>query len=1057
MLGREMGGLAEQIGLVSGGRRFAWAIPNSVFGKRGLDAVGATRTIRCHGSFGVEMSNWNKVNGLSCKRFAFALAALWIGTAGCGEVKLDDSVVPQDAGANVEADVGHTPSDIAAEVAGGCSKDLECANMKGKTPCNLPGCDVPTGKCVLKPREVGETCTNPLDEASECEKATCDKDGTCFKAPKAEGTKCGTNVCGKKCAAGACVSTTEKDYDDKLPCTKDYCDQGNDIKHDPLTGLEYPCSDNDKCTADDICVGGQCKGQLITCTDGVLCTFDSCDKAKGCVFLPDNKKCTGTEPCLNIACDLTADCTATTPKLDACNDGDACTTNDLCDKGLCKGKPDLVKCGCTSDADCAKNNTLCGGKYKCVASTKVCELDPATVVSCTPGGGGCSISACAPATGKCVSKDANDGKECDDDNLCTSDTKCAGGSCKGAPTSCDDKNPCTADSCTPGAGCAHEPMAAPCDDGNKCTTDDVCTLAGICAGAKKACDDNVACTYDGCDGTSGNCSNAPQDKLCGDKNPCTDDKCVATGGCQNKPNDAGTCDDGSACTTDSCVSGACKSVNTCLCTGAADCDDKNPCTADACDAGKCAYTDAPSTQTCNSGNKCMEANSGLCGNGVCTGGKPKTCTGDACTSASCNPTTGQCESVPKADGTSCNADANGCTTKDACKSGKCSAGVPATCLSTDCADITCNSTSATTFECKSAPVVKGKDCDDSLFCTVGDACDGAGKCAGKPMLCAPISGGTGGPNSNPCAPLVCNETIKACEMKELPPGSTCDDGKFCTTADKCDANLVCAGGPPPKCANGLGCQVGFCDEAADKCGLTVKPNCCASSADCNDGYSCTTDSCSAPLSGMCIFSQQTKCCDQNAYLNDFEDGTLKGLTITNSAGPTQGWQLTTLPLPCPANGPGCDKVNEMGKTFLYFGDAQAWSFNFGPAPFSGSVRLPVKTVPFGKGWAALKFNLYMATEMGIGYDQLKVYLQPLPLNSNDPMPAPLPPIWTKPQDLANNTWHYISIATLADSLYSMPAGTKYQVVIEFNTVDAALNDGLGVLIPSLVYQTEFCQ
>ena len=29
MLGREMGGLAEQIGLVSGGRRFAWAIPGN--------------------------------------------------------------------------------------------------------------------------------------------------------------------------------------------------------------------------------------------------------------------------------------------------------------------------------------------------------------------------------------------------------------------------------------------------------------------------------------------------------------------------------------------------------------------------------------------------------------------------------------------------------------------------------------------------------------------------------------------------------------------------------------------------------------------------------------------------------------------------------------------------------------------------------------------------------------------------------------------------------------------------------------------------------------------
>ena len=30
MLGREMGGLAEQIGLVSGGRRFAWAIPTGM-------------------------------------------------------------------------------------------------------------------------------------------------------------------------------------------------------------------------------------------------------------------------------------------------------------------------------------------------------------------------------------------------------------------------------------------------------------------------------------------------------------------------------------------------------------------------------------------------------------------------------------------------------------------------------------------------------------------------------------------------------------------------------------------------------------------------------------------------------------------------------------------------------------------------------------------------------------------------------------------------------------------------------------------------------------------
>ncbi len=250
-------------------------------------------------------------NTLICKCFiVLALAA-----SACGEIKVGDGTAPEDTSADVSADVDRTPEDTTPEVTAECTKDLECANMKGKTPCNVPSCNAAAGKCVLKPREVGEACTNPLDEAGECESATCDATGECVKKPKAEGSKCGTNVCGKKCAAGQCVSTTEKDYDDKNPCTKDYCDQGNEVKHDPLTGLEFPCSDNDACSEDDICVGGQCKGQLITCTDGVLCTFDSCDKAKGCVFLADNKKCTDTDPCLNTACDLNEGCTTTTPKL----------------------------------------------------------------------------------------------------------------------------------------------------------------------------------------------------------------------------------------------------------------------------------------------------------------------------------------------------------------------------------------------------------------------------------------------------------------------------------------------------------------------------------------------------------------------------------------------------------------------------------------------------------------------------------------------------------------------------------------------------------------------
>ncbi|MSQ84753.1 MAG: hypothetical protein EXR77_18090 [Myxococcales bacterium] len=975
--------------------------------------------------------------------------------ASCGEIKIDDSVSPADIAETATGSEVVTGVDTAVEVEANCSKALDCSTMKGKTPCNLPSCEVGTGKCTLKLREVGEACSNPLDEPTECQTATCDAAGSCVKASKADGAKCGTNVCGKKCAAGDCVSTSEKDYDDKLPCTKDYCDQGNEVKHDSLTGLEFPCSDNDKCTEDDICVGGQCKGQLITCTDGILCTFDSCDKAKGCVYLPDNKKCTLTDPCLNTACDLAADCTFTTPKLGICDDGNACTDKDQCNKGVCKGKPDLAKCACTSDTACVTKNTLCGGKFKCNAASKVCELDPDTVVKCAAAADGCSTNTCDATTGECDQKATNDGKECDDNNLCSTSTKCVGGACKGSPYDCDDKNACTKDSCDPKQGCAHDPATAPCDDGNKCTTDDVCTLAGICAGAKKACDDNVGCTYDACDAASGNCSNAPQDKTCDDKNSCTTDICATTG-CANKPNDAGKCDDNNECTTDTCVSGACKSANACQCQTNADCDDKNPCTTDACGAGKCTYTNAPVTQGCESANKCVEQSTATCQNGVCAGGKLKVCAGDACTSASCNASTGQCESIPKADGAPCDADANGCTTKDACKSGKCSAGVPATCISTDCADVACKSLSATSFECQSKPVGKGKECDDLLFCTSGDTCDGGGKCVGAPLVCQSGSGGTGtgGPVSgaNPCVPMVCSETVKACEFKQLPLGSACEDGKFCTSNDKCDAQSNCIGGAPPVCKSPGGCQLGFCNEAANACALMTKPDCCAVNTDCDDGYSCTADSCSA-TSASCVFTQMAACCDQNSYLNDFEGGTPKAMTFANSAGPKQGWQLTTLPSPCPPNGPECDTVQSIGKYYLYYGDAAVWNFNFGTS--SGVAKLPVRKVPFKVGWAALIFSLYMATEEGNYYDNLKIYIQPLPANASDPLPPALPAFWTKSQDLGANKWHYI-VADVAPELKKMVGGQNFQIVLNFNTQDAAENAGMGVLIDGIFYQSEYC-
>jgi len=995
------------------------------------------------------MSRW--VQGLG-RTLAVVLVAA--GAIGCGEVKIDPGEAPADAAGN-DASPGETgggDSVAATDSAGAeCKTDFDCAGMKGKTPCNLPSCDQGAGKCVLKLREVGEKCTNPLDEAGECELATCNAAGACVKAAVKDGVKCGLNACGKKCAAGACVATTKEDYDDKNPCTTDYCDQGKEVKHDPITSVDATCDDGDLCTQEDICVGGQCKGNSVACADSIACTIDTCDKAKGCVFLPKNEKCNDNDPCVKIGCDLSEGCTATGIKTNVCDDSNPCTEKDQCDNGKCKGKPSASACACKADADCKSKNSPCGGKFKCNTATKGCELDATTVVTCPQSAEGCTTNTCNPTTGSCDQKNTNDGKECEDDNKCTNETKCVTGACKGVAVSCDDSNPCTTDACDPDSGCSYAVNAQPCDDGKPCTTGDACTGAGVCAGAKVSCDDGVACTYDACDDKTGKCTQQLVNAPCDDKNPCTTDTCTASG-CTSKPDDAGKCDDGNSCTEDKCQNGACKSTNTCQCTAAADCDDKNPCTSDTCSAGKCAYVNAPPTQACDVANKCMQPGTGTCQAGVCAGGKPKVCPGDACNTGQCDATTGACGLISKADGTPCDADKYGCTPIDVCKGGKCVVGAPANCPATDCAAVACKSTGATTYQCASTPEPKGKACDDNLFCTDGDLCDGAGKCVGAPKIC--LTSGVSGSDPTtigPCTGAKCNEQTKTCDYSPLAAGSSCEDGKFCTANDKCNVDGACVGGAPPSCPNGTGCQVGFCDESKNKCGLQIKPGCCVSAIECDDGYSCTSDACMS-ATNTCTYTAQ-KCCDQNAYLNDLEQNQLKSLQVVNSAGASQGWQLTAMPAICPSNGQGCQPGNIPGSVFLYYGDIATWNFAFGPS--NGELRLPPRKAPTPGGWSALKFNLYMATENLATYDVLSVFVQPLPATPGGPMPAPLLPAWVKPQDFTTFAWHAMTI-DMAPSLNKLAAGAPYQVVIRFDTVDGAANDGMGVLIDGLIFQVEKC-
>jgi hypothetical protein len=112
------------------------------------------------------------------------------------------------------------------------------------------------------------------------------------------------------------------------------------------------CEDGNACTTGDTCVDGTCQGgPRLVCDDHNVCTDDTCNPASGCVFT-DN-----TAPC---------------------EDGNPCTTGDICADGVCKhGGPTNCDDGncCTIDgcdlAPAARLRRLHVGRHRRRGSERV--------------------------------------------------------------------------------------------------------------------------------------------------------------------------------------------------------------------------------------------------------------------------------------------------------------------------------------------------------------------------------------------------------------------------------------------------------------------------------------------------------------------------------------------------------------------------------------------------------------------------------------------------------------------------------------------------------------
>lgn len=308
-----------------------------------------------------------------------------------------------------------------------------------------------SGTCVGKSIQCGD--------AEPCTADYCDPAKGCQNIPVAK--PCQTDdVCAlHQCQAGKCVVVDANPCDDENACTTDQCDSKNGCQHKPLSAL--PCDDEDGCTTQDTCKFGQCVGKGTSCADGNTCTDDTCDGAGKCLHTNNNKtcsdgdKCTGQDscsagkcsgkvkscedgsPCTVNACNAaTGQCTfGLLPAGTSCDDGDLCTTGEVCSG---------IGCGGGANKDCTDNNE-------------------------------CTSDACNTTSGICAHNPL-EGSPCGADNLCAEAGTCKAGACSGAPKDCNDNNPCTTDLCDPPSGLCTQSNSA---DGTACGEGKSCQ-AGVC-------------------------------------------------------------------------------------------------------------------------------------------------------------------------------------------------------------------------------------------------------------------------------------------------------------------------------------------------------------------------------------------------------------------------------------------------------------------------------------------------------------------------------------------------------------------------------------------------
>ncbi|MGQ0506064.1 MAG: hypothetical protein ACT4TC_12185 [Myxococcaceae bacterium] len=445
-----------------------------------------------------------------------------------------------------------------------------------------------TASCIGVTCASGEVCARGLCTAKNCAGVTCANGAACDQGHCVE-TACFGMRCpwGAACVHGTCVMTS---------CEGEACAEG-EVCHDgacadrSCEGLTCPADPSPTCYRGTCTT---CSGPEVQCADG----FDN--------------DCDGKPDCADPDCNL-----------QACDDGNLCTSGERCAVGACTG----------------------GNRKVCAGTANTCLASPGM---------------CNDMTGECLYAPKPAGSLCNATNSCASGQTCDGkGDCAGgAEVVCNTPpNPCfealgTCDRATGQCAYTAKATGTACEDGDPCTTGTVCNAAGRCgAGTVKLCASPPSSCYETagvCDKMTGQCVYPPKAAA----TPCVQSNACLEG---TTCNGAGACTGGVSCPSNECVTRTCMN-NQCVDSGLL------------AEGAKCGPLAA--NRCCN--KQCVNistdpANCGGCGF-KCASGNCKAVELDTVCSPRPASTTGRCECASTSD---CPVGSNGlhqtCTTQNLSK------------------------------------------------------------------------------------------------------------------------------------------------------------------------------------------------------------------------------------------------------------------------------------------------------------------------------------------------------------------------------------------------------